>query len=100
MAVPKAKKKKKSKAKQPPRDTKERWDLIRISNYVTLAIVLRVLWTVYDWRHKRIAYFLEAYMSLLAESHKFGVWKLIRETKELTGIDVKELIDGVYEDKA
>lgn len=96
MAVPKAKKPKK---KEMDRPTKTPLHFIRTANYVTLAIILRVLWTVYGWRHKRIAYFLEAYLSLLEEGRKFGYKKVISETKELTGVDVVELIDGIFVDE-
>ena len=96
MAVPKAKKKKKPETHRPPRDNQERWDIIRTANYVVIAAVVRTLWTVYDWRHKRIAYFLEAILSLLEESRKFGYQRLISDTYELTGVDVKKLVDEIY----
>lgn len=99
MTVARARKPKKPETHRPPQSQKERWDIIRTANYTTLAIVIRTLWTVYGWRDKRIAYFLEAYLSLLAESSKFGVWKIIHETEEMTGVDVQKLVNEIYNDK-
>ncbi len=93
MAVPKAKKKKKPKMHRP---AKTPFEIVKTANYVLVAVVVRTLWTVYGWRHKRIADFLEAILSLLDESRRFGYDKLIRETYDLTGVDVVELVDGLY----
>ena len=70
-----------------------------MTNYLHLAIIVRILWTVYGWRSKRIADFLEAYLSLMQEvaDHRNSVNGLIRYTKEMTGIDVVELLDDVLE---
>ena len=96
MTVRRAKKKKKSEVHRPPKDNKERWELIKTANYVVVAAVVRTLWTVYGWRHKRIAYFLEAILSLLEESRRFGYERLIKDTYDLTGVDVIKLVDEVY----
>lgn len=97
MAVPRSKKKKKSKVHQPPKNQKERWDLIKTANYVVISAVVRTLWTEYGWRNKRIAYFLEAILSLLEESRRFGYQRLLKDTYELTGVDVKKLVDEIYD---
>ena len=96
MAVPKAKKKKKPPMHQP---AKTPLDIVKMANYVNLASLVRTLWTVYGWREKRIAYFLEAHLSLLQEATSFGVNQLIRDTEEMTGVDVKKLFDEICEDK-
>ena len=96
MAVPKAKKPKKPEVHRPPKNKKERWELIKTANYVVIAAAVRTLWTVYGWRHKRIAYFLEAILSLLEESRRFGYERLLKDTYDLTGVDVKKLVDEIY----
>lgn len=99
MAVPKAKKKKKPEVHQPPKDNKERWELIKTANYVVVAAIVTTLWNVYGWRHKRIAFFLEAILSLLDEARRFGYRRLLKDTYDLTGVDVKNLVDEVYDGK-
>lgn len=99
MAVPRAKKKKKSEVHKPPKTPKERWDLIKTANYVVVSAVVRTMWTEYGWRHKRIAYFLEGILSLLEESRRFGYERLLKDTYDLTGVDVKKLVDEVYDGK-
>lgn len=93
MAVPRSRKKKKPEMHRP---AKSPFEIVKTANYVLIAVVVRTLWTVYGWRHKRIADFLEAILSLLDESRRFGYEQLIRETKELTGVDVKKLVDELY----
>lgn len=94
MAVPKAKKKKKPETHRP---AKTPFEIVKMANYVLIAVVVRTLWTVYGWRHKRIADFLEAILSLLDESRRFGYDRLIKDTYDLTGVDVKKLVDEIYD---
>ena len=89
MAVPKAKKKKKPERHKP---AKTPFEIVKMANYT--------LWTVYGWREKRIANFLEAHLALLSEVQTFGVWQMIKDTEALTGIDVQKLFDEICEDKA
>ena len=51
------------------------------------------------WRSKRIADFLEAYLSLMQEigDKRNTVQGLIKDTKDLTGIDVVKLLDDITE---
>lgn len=87
---------KKPKKKQINRPTKTPFEIVKTANYVNIAALVRTLWTVYGWRHKRIADFLEAHLALLDESTRFGYENLIRDTKEITGVDVIELVDNLY----
>lgn len=97
MAVPKAKKKKKPPMQKP---TKTPLEIVKMANYVNLAALVRTLWMEYGWREKRTANFLEAHLALLSEVQTFGVWQMIKDTEELTGIDVQKLFDEICEDKA
>lgn len=89
MSIPRAKKKTKPQRKSP--------DYVRLSNYLNLAIVIRTLWTVYGWRSKRIADFLGAYLALMMEvaDKRSSVWQEVNDCKDLTGIDVKQLLDEI-----
>lgn len=75
------------------------FEIVKQTNYLHLAIIVRVLWTVYGWRSKRITNFLEAYLSLMEEivDKRNTVIRMIRETFELTGIDVVKLLDDITE---
>ena len=90
-----------SKNKKPRthRPTKTPFEIVKMTNYLHLAIIVRILWTVYGWRSKRIADFLEAYLSLMQEvaDHRNSVNGLIKDTKEMTGIDVVKLLDEAIE---
>ena len=94
MAVPRSKKPKKP---AEHRQTKTPFEFVRLTNYYTLAVMVRVLWTVYGWREKRLAYFLEAYVTLMQEvqEKRTTVNEFIKDTKAMTGIDVEELLDDV-----
>lgn len=95
MSIPRSKNKK----PKTHRPTKTPFEIVKMTNYLHLAIIVRILWTVYGWRSKRIADFLEAYLSLMQEvaDHRNSVNGLIKDTKEMTGIDVVELLDDVME---
>ena len=96
MAVPRSKKKKKPEKDRP---AKTPLDIVKMSNYVNIAALVRTLWTVYGWREKRIAAFLEAHLALLSEVTHFGVNQMIKDTEEMTGINVKKLFDEICEGK-
>lgn len=95
MSVPRAKNKK----SPTHRPTKTPFEIVKTTNYLHLAIIVRILWTVYGWRSKRILDFLEAYLSLMQEvvDRRNSITGLIKDTKEMTGIDVVELLDSVVE---
>ena len=89
----------KNKKPKTHRPTKTPFEIVKMTNYLHLAIIVRILWTVYGWRSKRIADFLEAYLSLMQEigDKRNTVPGLIKDTKDLTGIDVVKLLDDVME---
>lgn len=95
MSVARARKPKKSKTHRP---TKTPFEIIKTTNYVNLAIMIRTLYEVYGWREKRIAKFLECYLSLMQEiaDKRNTPTGLIKDTKDLTRIDVVKLIDELY----
>lgn len=95
MSVPRSKNKK----PRTHRPTKTPFEIVKMTNYLHLAIIVRMLWTVYGWKNKRIADFLEAYLSLMQEigDKRNTVPGLIKDTKDLTGIDVVKLLDDVME---
>lgn len=90
---------KRAKNKKPAthRPAKAPFEIVKMTNYLHLALIVRVLWTVYDWRGVRIGKFLAAYLSLMHEilDHRNTVNGLIKETKEMTGVDVVTLLDDI-----
>ena len=97
MSVPRAKKKKKQRTHLPNKTT---FEIVKTTYYLTLAVMVRTLKTVYNWEDEQLAEFVEAYIALMGEVGITNtVGGLIRETKEMTGIDVKELLDAVEEEK-
>ena len=92
--IPKAKKSKKTKR---PIEQVPRFEIIKLQNLLHISIMVRVLWTVYGWREKRIGYFLEAYMSLLGEvwDQRCTVNQMIDGTKDMTGHDIRQLVDDM-----
>lgn len=87
----------KNKKPKTHRPTKTPFEIVKTTNYLHLAIIVRVLWDVYGWRSKRVADFLEAYLSLMQEvaDKRNSVNGIIRDTKDLTGIDVVKLLDDI-----
>lgn len=83
------------KPKPPQRDP---FEIVMLSNYLNMAIVIRTLWTEYGWKDKRIARFLEGYLALMQEvaDGRRKVWQEIEDYKNLTGVDVKKLLDELY----
>lgn len=87
----------KNKKPKTHRPTKTPFEIVKMANYLHLAVIVRVLWDVYGWRSKRVADFLEAYLSLMQEvaDKRNSVNGIIRDTKDLTGIDVVKLLDDI-----
>lgn len=87
----------KNKKPKTHRPTKTPFEIVKMTNYLHLAVIVRVLWDVYGWRSKRVADFLEAYLSLMQEvaDKRNSVNGIIRDTKDLTGIDVVKLLDDI-----
>lgn len=80
------------------RSAKTPFEIVKSTNYLNLAVIVRTLYQVYGWRSKRLAGFLESYIVLMQEvvDRRSTVSQFIHDTKELTGIDVKKLLDEVY----
>ena len=91
----------KNKKPKTHRPTKTPFEIVKMTNYLHLAVIVRVLWDVYGWRSKRVADFLEAYLSLMQEvaDKRNSVNGIIRDTKDLTGIDVVKLLDDIMTPK-
>lgn len=83
------------KPKPPKRDP---FEIVMLSNYLNMAIVIRTLWTEYGWKDRRIARFLEGYLALMQEiaDGRVSVQQGIADCKNLTGVDVKKLLDELY----
>lgn len=87
------------KNKQPThKPGKTPFQTVQLTNYLNLAIMIRTLYQVYGWRKKRISDFLESYIALMQEvaDSRSTVPQFVHDTKELTGIDVKKLLNEVY----
>ena len=83
------------KPKPPQRDP---FEIVMLSNYLNMAIVVRTLWTEYGWKDRRIARFIEGYLALMQEiaDGRVSVQQGIADCKTLTGVDVKKLLDELY----
>ena len=92
------KKPKKSSADKPAKTPHE---LVSQTNYLNLAIMVRILYMCYGWRKKRLSDFCEAYLALIREiiDKRSTVRVFIKDTFELTGVDVYSLLDSVAERK-
>lgn len=77
------------------RPAKSPMDIVAQSNYLCLAVTVRNLKMVYDWDKEQLDEFCEGYAALMAEvgSRRTNIPQFIRDTKILTGIDVKKLLD-------
>lgn len=95
------KKAKKSKAHRPPKSPMERWQYVKLTNQLNLALVVRNLHDEYGWTKEQIDEFIGGYIGLMVECYdgRSTVNDMIRQTTELTGIDVRGLIDEVMEDR-
>lgn len=95
MSVPKAKKKTK------PTKMRSPFELVRDTNKLNLSITVRILYTVFGFRKKRLETFMEAYISLMQElsDKRSTVRSLSKDTEDLTGIDTMALLDEVFENR-
>lgn len=95
--VAKAKKKKKSANHRPARTP---FEIVKVTNYLNLAIMVRTLATVYDWSREQLDEFMESYLALMQETadHRVSIKQSIQDTKDITGIDVAELLDKSCEE--
>lgn len=74
------------------------YDVVKVCNYLHISAMVRTLATVYDWDKEQLSEFVESHMALLSEiaDHRNGIQQFVDETEELTGINIKELIDETY----
>ena len=95
--IPRAKKKKKPSSKR--LQGKQAWEVVQQADYLMLSVAIRYLYTVKGWRKKRIDEFLEGVTSILREiaDGRSTVMKCVSETEELTGYNVKEIVDNAIE---
>lgn len=72
---------------------------IQLANKLNLAVLVRVLYTCYGWREKRIKDFLEAYLSLMEEwkDGRTTIKQQIKDSYELTGFDAEALLNSLGE---
>ena len=70
---------------------------ISLANKFNLAILVRVLYTCYGWREKRIKDFLEMYLSLVEEwqDGRLTIKQAINDSYELTGFNAEELLNNL-----
>ena len=70
---------------------------ITMANQLNLAILVRVLYTCYGWREKRIKDFLAMYLSLMEEwrDGRLTIKQAIKDSYELTGFDAEELLNNL-----
>ena len=92
MAVPRAKKKKKSK---PQRSIDE---YIHRATYLQFAVMVRNLMTAFDYTKEQIEEVLEGHIALLDEIYEGNntVEGVMKDAKELSGIDSKKLVDDLF----
>lgn len=86
---------KKNKKKNINKPVKNAYEIVKATNYVNLAAMTRTLYHVYGWRKKRIEDFLESYLALMQEifDKRSNVKQFIADTEELTGFNVKKMLD-------
>lgn len=73
------------------------FQIVQLANKLNLAILIRVLYTCYGWREKRIKDFLMMYLSLMQEVRdgRTTIKQQIRDSYELTGFDAEELLNSL-----
>ena len=92
MAVPRAKKPKKPK----PRMSVD--DYIKRATYLQFAVMARNLMTAFDYTKEELEEVFEGHVALLDEIYEGNntVEGVMRDAKELSGIDAKKLVDEVF----
>lgn len=95
MSIPRARKRKAGRTHRPARPA---FAIVKLADYLNLAIMVRTLHQVYGWKKEQLEEFIESYIALMEEVGRCNtVEGLIRDTKELTGIDVRLMLDEVFE---
>ena len=96
MSVPRAKKPKKKSIHKP---TNTPYEYVKATNYLNISAMVRTLSEVYDWNKEQIDDFMESHMALLQEisDHRTNIKTFVKDTEELTGVNITELIDKTCE---
>ena len=94
--IPRAKKPKKKSIHKP---TKTPYEYVKATNFLNISAMVRTLATVYDWDKEQIDEFMESHMALLQEisDHRCNIKQFVKDTEELTGVNITELIDKTCE---
>lgn len=94
--IPRAKKPKKKSVHRP---TKTPYEYVKATNFLNISAMVRTLATVYDWNKEQIDEFMESHMALLQEisDHRCNIKQFVKDTEELTGVNITELIDKTCE---
>ena len=95
MAVPKAKKPKKSDLHRPAETP---LDIAKLSTCLSLAVHIRTMYLVEGWSGEEMADYMESYAVLMDEiaEGRTSVRQFIRDTKKLTGYDVEAFLARYY----
>lgn len=69
-----------------------------MTNRVCMAAMVRTMYQVYEWEYEKIGEFLGSYLVLLEETadYRSGMEQFVRDTEELTGVNVTKLLQDVY----
>lgn len=94
--IPRAKKPKKKSIHKP---TKTPYEYVKATNFLNISAMVRTLATVYDWSKEQIDEFMESHMALLQEisDHRCNIKQFVKDTEELTGVNITKLIDKTCE---
>lgn len=90
---------KKPKKKSIHKPTKTPYEYVKATNFLNISAMVRTLATVYDWDKEQIDEFMESHMALLQEisDHRCNIKQFVKDTEELTGVNITELIDKTCE---
>lgn len=90
---------KKPKKKSIHKPTKTPYEYVKATNFLNISAMVRTLATVYEWDKEQIDEFMESHMALLQEisDHRCNIKQFVKDTEELTGVNITELIDKTCE---
>ncbi len=90
---------KKPKKKSIHRPTKTPYEYVKATNFLNISAMVRTLATVYEWDKEQIDEFMESHMALLQEisDHRCNIKQFVKDTEELTGVNITKLIDKTCE---
>lgn len=90
---------KKPKKKSIHKPTKTPYEYVKATNFLNISAMVRTLATVYDWDKEQIDEFMESHMALLQEisDHRCNIKQFVKDTEELTGVNITKLIDKTCE---